>query len=74
MIIAKLTKKLTHVYLTKLKHLSQYHTFFLFSRFFDLRGNLGNVKDKATVKSYFFREELLVSRIYVKDFTLWYFF
>ena len=74
MIIAKLTKKLTHVYLTKLKHLSQYHTFFLFSRFFDLRGNLENIKDKATVKSYFFREKLLVSRIYGKNFTSWHFF
>ena len=41
----------------------------VFSRFFDLRGNLGNVKEKPTRKTCFSREKKrLTPRIYLAKF------
>ena len=41
----------------------------VFSRFFDIRVNLGNVKEKPTRKTYFSREmKRLVLRIYLAKF------
>ena len=41
----------------------------VFSRFFDIRGNLGNVKEKPTRKTCFSREmKRLALRIYLAKF------
>ena len=43
----------------------------VFSRFFDIRGNLGNVKEKPTRKTCFSREKKrLAPRIYQAKFCL----
>ena len=43
----------------------------VFSRFFDIRGNLGNVKEKTTRKTCFSREKKrLAPRIYQAKFCL----
>ena len=63
------------------KELNFYHPIFLeiildrfrlvFSRFFDIRGNLGNVKEKPTRKTCFSREKKrLAPRIYQAKFCL----
>ena len=70
------------VYLTAFYHLffktgrknndlQKSETRWVFSRFFDIHGNLGNVKEKPTGKTCFSREKIrLAPRIYQTKFCL----
>ena len=50
---------------------NKYETRLVFSRFFEIRGNLGNVKEKPTRKTCFSREKKrLALRIYQAKFCL----